>query len=381
MARLPQPGADAGQWGNILNEFLLVSHDSTGALRPIHESSIIGLTNRLQSKQPLDATLTALSGTTLAADTMFYTSAPDTVAQASLTPFARTVLDDIDAATMRSTIGAAASQTTINAKPLTSNVSLTASDVGAVERDSWYVNATMIPRSHFFRDVSAYIQGVPAAVMTKLYTVPVGKVAACQGNVVVYNPTGAAITFSMFYMIDGSTPTDPTDRFATTVVAAGGVGNLSAPSLMGVGATIWVRASAVGLVVSMPINVFTPPAFQAWDLISVKGIPTTSTLIYKMPTGTWGNASSGILHNTTATAIVLSFYVKHSSMTHGNGVHAGTPDVSPVLFGTVSVGANATLAGFSSVTNALHLGEGDELHMSASAAGVNLFTYAQSVSY
>lgn len=34
MPRLPQPGSDNGTWGNLLNEFLLVSHDSDGALRP-----------------------------------------------------------------------------------------------------------------------------------------------------------------------------------------------------------------------------------------------------------------------------------------------------------------------------------------------------------
>lgn len=33
MARLPQPGADAGNWGEILNEFLHQSHDTEGLLK------------------------------------------------------------------------------------------------------------------------------------------------------------------------------------------------------------------------------------------------------------------------------------------------------------------------------------------------------------
>lgn len=33
MARLPQPGADDGEWGTILNDFLLQSHQSDGALK------------------------------------------------------------------------------------------------------------------------------------------------------------------------------------------------------------------------------------------------------------------------------------------------------------------------------------------------------------
>lgn len=34
MPRLPQPGSDDGQWGEILNDFLLQSHDASGDLKP-----------------------------------------------------------------------------------------------------------------------------------------------------------------------------------------------------------------------------------------------------------------------------------------------------------------------------------------------------------
>ncbi|HJP81467.1 MAG TPA: hypothetical protein VJ841_03690 [Candidatus Saccharimonadales bacterium] len=33
MARLPQPGADNGSWGDVLNDFLLVEHDANGTLK------------------------------------------------------------------------------------------------------------------------------------------------------------------------------------------------------------------------------------------------------------------------------------------------------------------------------------------------------------
>lgn len=33
MARLPVPGADAGTWGNVLNDFLSVGHNSDGSLK------------------------------------------------------------------------------------------------------------------------------------------------------------------------------------------------------------------------------------------------------------------------------------------------------------------------------------------------------------
>lgn len=40
MARLPQPGQDGGVWGTILNEFLGVSHNGDGTLKPIADSNI-----------------------------------------------------------------------------------------------------------------------------------------------------------------------------------------------------------------------------------------------------------------------------------------------------------------------------------------------------
>lgn len=33
MVRLPNPGGDDGNWGSLLNDFLLVSHDTSGALK------------------------------------------------------------------------------------------------------------------------------------------------------------------------------------------------------------------------------------------------------------------------------------------------------------------------------------------------------------
>lgn len=56
--------------------------------------------------QPLDATLTALAALTTAANQMIYATGADTFAMTALTPFARTLLDDADAATARATLGA-----------------------------------------------------------------------------------------------------------------------------------------------------------------------------------------------------------------------------------------------------------------------------------
>lgn len=58
-------------------------------------------------KQPLDPTLTALAALATAADKMIYATGADAFATATLTAFARTLLDDADAAAARTTLGAA----------------------------------------------------------------------------------------------------------------------------------------------------------------------------------------------------------------------------------------------------------------------------------
>ena len=55
--------------------------------------------------QPKDTTLTALGGVTTAADKIIYATAPDVFTTTSITPFARTLIDDVDAAAMRTTLG------------------------------------------------------------------------------------------------------------------------------------------------------------------------------------------------------------------------------------------------------------------------------------
>lgn len=72
MARLPQPGADQGQWGNILNDFLLQSHNSDGSLKSIDKSTVgLGnVDNTADANKPIStATQTALDGKAATAHT------------------------------------------------------------------------------------------------------------------------------------------------------------------------------------------------------------------------------------------------------------------------------------------------------------------------
>lgn len=50
MARLPQPGGDEGQWGQILNDFLSQAHNADGSLKQLSQSQIQNLVSDLAGK-------------------------------------------------------------------------------------------------------------------------------------------------------------------------------------------------------------------------------------------------------------------------------------------------------------------------------------------
>jgi phage-related tail fiber protein len=80
--------------------------------------------------QPLDATLTALAGVTTAADRLIYATGADTFTVATFTAFGRSLVDDVDAAAGRTTLGLGTMAT-----QAASNVAITGGTIDGITFD------------------------------------------------------------------------------------------------------------------------------------------------------------------------------------------------------------------------------------------------------
>ena len=89
---------------NSVTGALAVANGGTGATDATNARANLGMVIGT-NVQAQDALLESISGLTTAADEMIYLTATDTVSVASLTSYARTLLDDVDASTARTTLG------------------------------------------------------------------------------------------------------------------------------------------------------------------------------------------------------------------------------------------------------------------------------------
>lgn len=147
MARKPQPGGDTGKWGNILNEFLDISHNADGTIK---NSSVTSgtIADGAVSEVKLDDTLrdkvnavaaggaTNLSVTTAAASVVV---ASDTGSDATLTAATSSVagvLSAADKTKLDSIQTGAQANTVTSVASKTGAVTLTKADVGLSNVDN-----------------------------------------------------------------------------------------------------------------------------------------------------------------------------------------------------------------------------------------------------
>lgn len=83
------------------------------------------VTNMIAGKQPLDATLTALSGLTTAANQLIYATGSDSFAMADITAFGRSLIAAADATAALTTLGAATLDVPQNAQAANYQLALT----------------------------------------------------------------------------------------------------------------------------------------------------------------------------------------------------------------------------------------------------------------
>ncbi|MBK8159113.1 MAG: hypothetical protein IPK59_10225 [Rhodospirillaceae bacterium] len=103
---------------------------ASGAFAAASHSHVIadvtGLQTAIDGKQPLDATLTALAGVTTSANKIIYSTAADTFTTADLSAYGRSLIDDADAATARTTLGLGTAATQASSAFQAADATLTA---------------------------------------------------------------------------------------------------------------------------------------------------------------------------------------------------------------------------------------------------------------
>jgi hypothetical protein len=236
------------------------------------------------SYQPLDATLSALAGVTVAADKLIYATGGDAFATTDFTAFARTLADDIDAATARTTLGVSATGADTSYNVRASNLSDVANAATARSNLGLAIGT----------NVQAY-SAVLAATTASFTTADETKLDAIEALA------------------------DVTD--ATNVAAAGAVmdGDFSADGLMtrtaaGTYASRTLTAPAAGITVTNGTGVAgNPTLVLANDLAAVEGL-AASGLAARIGTDTW-------------TARTLTGTAAELTVTNGDGV-SGNPTIS-----------------------------------------------------
>ena len=161
--------------------------------------------------QPLDATLTALAGLATGADKLAYSTGTDTFAQADFTAFARTLMDDADAA---------AARTTLSTQPLDATLTALAA-LSTASGD--YIEATGTDTFRLLKLFIASVSGTPTHV---------GQIAVVAGRAHIAIGTVGSGDWRLIDWRDDSIP-------VATAAALADITNAENTTLKYTGKLIW----------------------------------------------------------------------------------------------------------------------------------------------
>lgn len=273
----------------------------------------------------IDAGLDSIAGLTTAADTMIYTTAADTYATATLTSFARTLLDDDNAANARTTLQLNAGQT---------------GDIWvekAGDTMTGFLTLSADPTNALHAVTKQYADNLKAGLLSK-GTV---KTATTQDIGGTYNSTGGSAGNGQFTNVDLTSDTI--------------FDNVPSSSALGVGDDILIKdqstntqngifrvtvAGATGTIERAPQHDGSPAnEVQGGNSVFIQNEVAGST--YKNQT--WVMKGDGIKTLNTD-AIEWQLFHQATDWTWGNGLTNSGNTVSVVLEGTGSAGSLGTLS-------------------------------------
>lgn len=146
------------------NDALVGTDGTPSSINPFVTSTDIGV-----GVQAFDVGLNSIAGLTTATDNMIFTTAADTYATTSLTAFARSILDDADAATVRTTISAAF--TTHAGTHVDGGADEINGDLVDIDfTPANYTPDTSPPEANDVDDLAAHLKGIDTALASTVIT-------------------------------------------------------------------------------------------------------------------------------------------------------------------------------------------------------------------